>query len=155
MPKYFWGDNPLDDRLLGFAQLWTGVSLSAYLTFVVGPAGGAPGIDSGMSLDSVKPAVFATLAWCLIYYNGMGVQVWTRLLKNNVSKGATDATGRIMANTMEHAPSFLCLMWLHCAYVNSTEAGYIGLYYVAHRTVYQCFYGVRHLRVAKECYFRS
>ena len=92
--KYFWVDNPLDDRLLGAAQLWVGFSLSTYLTHVV--PSGAPAVDSGMSLSTVKPAIYATLAWILAYYNGLGVQVWTRLLCKNTSEQASAATGRIM-----------------------------------------------------------
>ena len=151
MAKYPWGDNAFDDRVFGASLLYTGILFTVFLKFVI-PEDGLPAIDSGMALHppltkkgmptggGVAGTIVATLAWTWIYWNSMAIQVYTRMFKQNHSDGATYLTGRIMGNTLEHAIVFLPLMWLHCAYINATEAHYLGLFYVANRVLYQIVY---------------
>ena len=51
-------------------------------------------------------------------------------------------TGRIMGNLLEHSVVYLPLLWLHCAYVNSKEAQYLGLLYAGLRFLYHVIFGV-------------
>ena len=152
--KFFWGDKALDDRIFGVAITYAATAFWYVLTQVI-PDGGGPAIDNGMALKApvnkktgepvggeVAGTIVATIVWIWVYYNGMGVQVFTRLIKQNNSEAATYAASRIMGNTFEHAIIFLPLLWLHCAYINSIEAAYLGLFYCAHRIGYQIFYGI-------------
>ena len=153
MAKYPWGDNPVDDRVFGVSLLWTGTLFTLFLRYIV-PADGLPAIDSGMAFKEtfskkgeplgggVAGTVLATLAFVWVHWNGMGIQVFTRMMKQNMSEGASYCTGRIMGNLLEHSVVYLPLLWLHCAYVNSKEAQYLGLLYAGLRFLYHVIFGV-------------
>ena len=49
--KFFWGDNPIDDRVFGVALTYAAISFTIVLTQIV-PDGGAPAIESGMALKA-------------------------------------------------------------------------------------------------------
>lgn len=152
MAKYPWGDNALDDRVMMASMIYTGVLLSVMLQVVI-PGEGVPAINSGMALHptftkkgepvggGVAGTIIATLAWIWVYWNGMAIQVYTRMNHKNLGEAATFCTGRIVGNTLEHAVVFLPVMWLHCAYINSTEAAYLGMFYVVNRVGYQIIFG--------------
>ena len=153
MAKYPWGDNPVDDRVFGVSLLWTGTLFTLFLRYIV-PADGLPAIDSGMAFKEtfskkgdplgggVAGTVLATLAFVWVHWNGMGIQVFTRMMKQNMSEGASYCTGRIMGNLLEHSVVYLPLLWLHCAYINSKEAQYLGLMYAGLRFLYHVIFGV-------------
>ena len=153
MAKYPWGDNPVDDRVFGVSLLWTGTLFTLFLRYIV-PADGLPAIDSGMAFKEtfskkgeplgggVAGTVLATLAFVWVHWNGMGIQVFTRMMKQNLSDGASYCTGRIMGNLLEHSVVYLPLLWLHCAYINSKEAQYLGLMYAGLRFLYHVIFGV-------------
>ena len=152
MAKFPWGDNAFDDRLFLASLIYSAVTFTVLLQMVI-PTGGQPAIDSGMAMHptfskkgeqlggGVAGTIIATLAWIWIYWNGFGIQVFTRMNHMNLSDGASNCTGRIMGNTLEHAVVFLPLMWLHCAYINSVEAHYLGLWYAANRVGYHILFG--------------
>ena len=68
------------------------------------------------------------------------LQVFPRLGKQNFSSKALGGVERVVYNSLEHAPAFLMLMWLHRILVDADQAGYLGMVYVAHRFVYGIFF---------------
>ena len=62
------------------------------------------------------------------------------MVHNNLTPDAKLLAERTALNMLEQAPVFFVTMWLHCAYVDSAQAGYLGLAYVLARLFYQLFY---------------
>ena len=69
-----------------------------------------------------------------------GAQVFLKLNHGNMSPDAAKLAERVALNMLEQAPVFFVCMWLHCAYVDAVQAGYLGLAYVVTRIMYQLTY---------------
>ena len=132
-----WGSNPFPLPLFFLSMPFAGTVAWGLLS--TSPTS-APGIDSGMSLEAVRLAVLASLAWVLVYYNGLGAQVWLKLDYGNFSSDAARIAERTALNMLEQAPVFFLTMWLHCTYVDAAQAGFLGLAYAVLRILYQLFY---------------
>ena len=132
-----WGSNPFPLPVFFFSMFFAGVVSWALLS--ASPTS-APGLASGMSLETVRLPVLASLAWVLVYGNGLGAQVWIKLDYGNFSPDAAKLAERTALNMLEQAPLFFVTMWLHCAYVDAAEAGFLGLAYTVFRMLYQLFY---------------
>lgn len=140
--KFPWGDKALDNRVMFAAIVYQGIVTSLAITYMgkSRPAGEGQGIS--LSEPGVRMCVIASLLWVLMILNSMGLQVSLRLDKKNFSKGANGGAKRIVYNSLEHAPTFFVLMWLHCVFIDSAQAGFLGLVYVFHRYLYGLFFSV-------------
>ena len=101
-------------------------------------AAGSPGIDSGMSFEAVRLTVLATVLCIWAFFNTIGAQI--KLKSAAGDENATHVGLRCMMNDLEQLPFFLVLLWLHCAYVDSMEAGQLGLIYAFYVFIYQLAY---------------
>lgn len=134
-----WGSNPFPESIFMLALLFAGaVGWALLSTAPTSP----PGIKSGMALENIRTTALACLAWVLVYYNGLGGQVFIKMTHKNFSVDAAKLAERTAINMLEQAPVFFVTLWLHCAYVNAAEAGYLGLAYVVIRIFYQLTYSL-------------
>lgn len=133
MGKFPWGDKALHMPVFLGALCYTGCVMAYALTHM-----GRTGPAAALSLDNpgVRLCVLASLGWVVMMYNSMGLQVFLRIGAHNFSKEALGGAGRIVYNSVEHAPTFFVLMWLHCVFVDASQAGYLGCLYVCHRFLY-------------------
>lgn len=140
MAKFPWGDKATDDRVMFAAIVYQGIVTSLAMTNMgeSGPASEGAGIS--LSNPGVRNCVLASLIWVLMIFNSMGLQVFLRLGAKNFSKGANSGARRVVYNSLEWAPQFFVLMWLHCIFVDSAQAGVLGFVYVFHRILYGVFF---------------
>ena len=133
---YPWGDK--ETTLPGLvAAIWAGAVGVGGAVAALGPRERRP----GLGLEEARGTVFVTLAFLLVLYNAMGVQVYLKILYGNRRPEAKNIADRMVGNTLEQAPAFLSLLWLHTAYVDTREAAVLGTVYVAFRLLYQLAYG--------------
>ena len=134
-----WGDKATDGRVFAASVVWTGVVMTLAIKNM-GASGPAAELGVSLSTPGVRRCVLASLGWVLMMLNSYGLQVFLRLGKQNFSSKALGGAERVVYNSLEHAPAFLMLMWLHCILVDADQAGYLGMVYVAHRFVYGIFF---------------
>ena len=135
---YPWGDKetPLPGLV---AAIWAGAVVVGGAVAALGPR--EPGRRPGLGLEEARGTVFVTLAFLLVLYNAMGVQVYLKILYGNRRPEAKHIADRMVGNTLEQAIPFLSLLWLHTAYVDTREAVVLGTVYVVFRLLYQLAYG--------------
>ena len=136
--RFPWGDEATDGRVFAASR----VDRRRHDARDQEHGGERPAAELGVGLSTpgVRRCVLASLGWVLMMLNSYGLQVFLRLGKQNFSSKAL-ARSAIVYNSLEHAPAFLMLMWLHCILVDADQAGYLGMVYVAHRFVYGIFFG--------------
>ena len=133
---YPWGDK--ETTLPGLvAAIWAGAVGVGGAVAALGPRE-----RRGLGLEEARGTVFVTLAFLLVLYNAMGVQVYLKILYGNRRPEAKHIGDRMLGNTLEQAPAFLSLLWLHTAYVDTREAVVLGTVYVVFRLLYQLAYGL-------------
>ena len=136
---YPWGDK--ETTLPGLvAAIWAGAVGVGGAVAALGPR--EPGRRPGLGLEEARGTVFVTLAFLLVLYNAMGVQVYLKILYGNRRPEAKHIADRMVGNTLEQAIPFLSLLWLHTAYVDTREAVVLGTVYVVFRLLYQLAYGL-------------
>lgn len=136
---YPWGDKetPLPGLV---AAIWAGAVVVGGAVAALGPR--EPGRRPGLGLEEARGTVFVTLAFLLVLYNAMGVQVYLKILYGNRRPEAKHIADRMVGNTLEQAIPFLSLLWLHTAYVDTREAVVLGTVYVVFRLLYQFAYAM-------------
>ena len=133
---YPWGDK--ETTLPGLvAAIWAGAVGVGGAVAALGPRE-----RRGLGLEEARGTVFVTLAFLLVLYNAMGVQVYLKILYGNRRPEAKHIADRMVGNTLEQAIPFLSLLWLHTAYVDTREAVVLGTVYVVFRLLYQLAYGL-------------
>ena len=105
-----------------------------------GASGPAAELGVSLSTPGVRRCVLASLGWVLMMLNYVRTAGLPASRKQNFSSKALGGAERVVYNSLEHAPAFLMLMWLHCILVDADQAGYLGMVYVAHRFVYGIFF---------------
>ena len=135
---YPWGDK--ETTLPGLvAAIWAGGVGVGGAVAALGPRERRE--RPGLGLEEARGTVFVTLAFLLVLYNAMGVQVYLKILYGNRRPEAKHIADRMVGNTLEQAIPFLSLLWLHTAYVDTREAVVLGTVYVFFRMLYQFAYG--------------
>lgn len=104
------------------------VALSLELCTPSGPSGAPKGV------------VLVTLAWIHVYNQCIGHQLGIKMDFANDNPNAKQVAERCFYNTIEQAPLFLLLLWMHAIFVDASVATSLGANYVFFRMLYPVFY---------------
>lgn len=137
--KYFWGSNSFPEEAMVPIFLLNAIIMTYLLKLRAG-APHSPAIEAGMSLGAVKNTILATLITIWAYYNAIGAQISVKMSKPPATPEAFNIATRTVMNDLEQMPPFFLLLWLHCAYIDSFEAGVLGLMYAVCVFLYQLAY---------------
>ena len=134
--------------LFGVAFGCAAVTVAFSATTVKGAA-----LQAGAGLlDACRGALLANSAWCVVYYNLIGVSLlckfsnaaWQLFSDKDTTAAFDTIASRFAGNMMEHSVMFLSSLWMYTLFADSATGGTLGMLYVATRLAYPLFYIFNH-----------
>lgn len=139
-------EGPFNHLLLLGGMAWAilVITLTFKFTEKMGPAINQ---TNGL-LDNVNSAIIVTCAWCIVYYNYLGIgamcvfvlNVWEMVSKKDVTEKFGANASRFSGNMFEQSPVFLCGLWMYTLFCDYQTGWTLGVLYVVSRCLYPFYY---------------
>mmetsp|Transcript_79291 Transcript_79291/g.144716 ORF Transcript_79291/g.144716 Transcript_79291/m.144716 type:complete len:262 (+) Transcript_79291:60-845(+) len=98
--------------------------------------------------DACSNAIIVTCAWCILYYNYLGigaicvfvVNVFEMVSKTDVTEKFQPNAGRFSGNMFEQSPVFLSGLWMYTLFADYQTGWTLGVLYMVSRALYPFYY---------------